>query len=171
MFVPPFIPRTESAGRVRQSFRMLLWWPKVDRTELGRLEFIGVISDHLSSMLDSPCRIRLFVPIAFAETIGILETFGWNLETVPLQEADQKLNDAPKSPPDAELLTAVATGLAADSDVIVTYREDWFPFIDDCLDVGVLLGDVETLRRQVEIFVRGHEIPWSFEKMIYDEPW
>jgi hypothetical protein len=83
---------------------------------------------------------------------------------------DAKVNGAFGDGAPAGIASAATTGLACDADLVVSGQRHWFPYVDAFDKLGMLLVDTGVLKRQCEVFVRGHDVPWSFE-MMFAMPW
>ncbi len=69
------------------------------------------------------------------------------------------------------MIEATTSALSCDADVVVVGDSEWFPYFREFEKLNVLIVDTGVLLRQCEIFVRGHEVPWSFAYMVWNEPW
>jgi hypothetical protein len=166
-----FIPEVESTGGIKGSLDVLLWLPELSLGELRHLDSIEILRTYLASMVPSRCSINLWVPTPFSETqtgltaIGI--SFGLALIAAPTDRVREDLGAHASQ----EVLEIAATALSVDADVVVTSSPALLPYVIDLELCGTLLADFETLKRQCELFARGHEIPWTFEANPLSQPW
>jgi hypothetical protein len=165
------IPETESTGRAKRNLDVLLWLPQVSRNELAVLDFIEILRSYLSSITQTRCSINLWVPDSFSETVTGLAAIGIRFETVQKTIPTPKVNEELGANAPAEILEIAATALATDADVVVTSNRDWYPYATDFEKLSTVLADCEVLKRQCEIFVRGHDVPWSFDYIVWSQPW
>jgi hypothetical protein len=166
-----FVPETESAGRAKGRLDVLLWLSQVSRDEVAVLNSIEILRTYLSSLTPTQCSINLWVPDSFSETMRGLTAIRIQFGTVQKANPTAKVEEAlgPNAP--AELLGIGATALATDADVVVTSNPDWYPYAPVFEKLYTVLADCEVLKRQCEIFVRGHDIPWSFDYIAWSQPW
>lgn len=164
------LPEVESTGRAKSFLDLLLWLPKITPNELTPLDLIEVLRIHLLSIRPSPCFINLWVPSVCVETGRILSALGIAFKTVSVAKPDDKVSETLKGGP-PELLDAAATGLSVDADVVVVANIEWFPYVLEFDKLDMLLADCGIVQRQCEIFVRGHDVPWSFDHMVWNGPW
>jgi hypothetical protein len=163
-----FLPEVESTGRQKKLLDVLMWGTNWGDGSLQDLDDIEVLRECLRSMRPSFCGIRLLVPAAHAATAEVLRYL--NVAFVAV-EGRSRTFEASKDLGDKELADAVETALAYDADVLAVNRTEWLPFADDLERLGLFLTDTSFLKNYCEIFVRGHDIPWSFSNMIWGLTW
>jgi hypothetical protein len=154
-----FVPEIENTGRVKRCFEILLWGSQWHNGNAKDLDQIEVLCDYLRSLTPRFCGIRLLVPSSHSETIQLLRALNCSFAVVEASKPDK---DTSKHLPSEELATAVQTAIGSDADALVVTKNEWFPYCEDAEDLGVFLTDTGFLKRQCEIFSRGHDIPWSF---------
>lgn len=163
-----FIPQIENTGRPKKCMDILLWSENWTRNNAEDLDNLEVLREYLRSIRPSYCGIRVYVPSAHARTIGMLKQM--NIAFIPTEPREAS-RDILKKMPDNELGAATQTALACDTDVLVTNNPDWFPYINDFIDLGLFVADSGFLLYCCEIFVRGHDVPWAFERPVIDMIW
>lgn len=166
-----FIPKIESAGPVKARLDILLWLPQISPHELACLDSIEVLRIYLSSMTPRRCSINFWVPAPFVEAQEGLTAIGIDFEKVEKADPTPKIEAELGVGAPREILEIAATALSVDADVVVTSNPDWYPYAIDFERLNIFLSDCIILKRQSEIFVRGHEIPWSFDHAVCCEPW
>jgi hypothetical protein len=147
---------------------IILWganWAWQSQRDFDDLE---VLREYLRSIRPGFCGIRVYVPAQHAETIALLKAMG--ILHIPTDARDASA-EVLKKVPDNELGAAMQTALACDADVLVTNNPDWLPYLEDLVDLGLLIADSGFLLYCCEIFIRGHEVPWAFAHPIADMTW
>jgi hypothetical protein len=161
----------ESTGRAKRSFDVLLWLPRLDRKHLEALIDVGILQDYLNSLVPYVCGINLRLPRAFNSAADVLTKHEIPFSCTDLVKPEEAVANAFGSQAPSGLVAAVATALQYDTDIIVTGETDWFPYWRELQKLNVLATDSGTLKRQCEVFVRGHDVPWSFDYMVWCQPW
>ena len=165
------LPEVEGTGRKKASLDVLACLSRPSAREISNLDEVCILMQHVRSFGQYVCDIRLHVPDNCDATSLALTQFGIPASRVPVAkvtENERKVlgNDAPPA-----LLEASATALYHDCDLILTQDQGWFPFWHELDKYNLLAVDSGTLKRQCEIFVRGHDVPWSFADMAWNHPW
>ncbi len=164
------LAETKSTGRAKSALDVLLWLPQITDKELAVLDSIDVLRAHLNAIAPIPCSINLWVPSAFAKTMEALSAFAIRHKPIPVARSDRRTSEILSGAPQ-ELVVMAATGLSVDSDVVVISHRDWLPYVLEFEQLNMLLADCDILPTQCEIFVRGHDVPWSFGSMIWNQAW
>jgi hypothetical protein len=147
---------------------ILLWganWMRKNQSDFDDLE---VLREYLRSIRPNFCGIRVYVPASHGDTIALLKAMEVSFIPIDAREASPEILKTMK---DKDLGAATQTALACDADVLVTNSLDWFPYIQDFMDLGLLIADSGFLLYYCEIFVRGHEVPWAFVQPVWDITW
>jgi hypothetical protein len=165
------IPETESTGRAKAQLDVLLCLPRVAPDELAMLNSIEILRNYLSSISPVRCSINLWVPDSFSETMKGLAAIGIRFGAVPRASPSVKVKEALGAAAPAEVVEIAGTAIAIDADVVVTSNADWFPYAIEFGKLDITLANCEVLKRQCEIFVRGHDVPWSFDYIVWFQPW
>ena len=163
------LAEVELAGRAKRTLDVLVWMSTVSDQDKQALDNLEVLRTYLASMRPREAEIRVWVPLHLTETMNAFIGLGISFVPIAVKPADGKLRDRLKA--DAEMSDAVSTGLAVDADCLVTDRADWFPFIEDVEKFGILMMDCGFLLRYAEVFACGHDIPWSFQYQVWNQPW
>lgn len=151
-----FIPEIEDAGRVKRHFDVLLWGTNWSRQNIFDLDQIDILREYLQSLEPRFCGIRLFVPSSHTETIELLGKMNCSACVV---EVLKPTPDVSGHFDNEELAAAVQSSIACDADVLVVTKQEWFPYVEDIEQLGVLIADTGHLKHQCEIFARGHDAP------------
>ncbi len=150
---------------------VLVWLPQPDREHFRVLNEICILKEYLSSITPAICDIRLHVPRALPHIAQALDFFAVPfdfIDDVPPQESVPLVlgKDAPVG-----LLDAAATAISSDCDLIWIHENSWFPYWHELESLNLLAVSSHILELQCEIFVRGHDIPWTFVDMAWNRPW
>ena len=172
----PFIrgrifPEVEHGGRAKRSLDVLLWMNGLSANEIRDLDEIEVLRNYLASIDPAVCTIDLHVPEPHAATAGLLARYGITVSLVPVSEPDAKVAGVFKQGAPESLNAVAATTLACNADVVVVGERQWLPYVEEFGKLGMLLADTGVLKRQAELFVRGHEVPWAFDYKCWGMAW
>jgi hypothetical protein len=163
-----FVPQIESTGRPKKYLDVLIWgtgWSGQNHRDFDEVEVLRV---YLRSIQPSYCAVRFLVPTIHRETADLFDRLDVRFVSIEIHEAAPEFL---KSIPDKELRDATKTALTCNADVLVTANPDWFPYIEELMDLGLSIVDSGFLKRRCEIFVRGHDVPWAFVHPIVDITW
>lgn len=163
-----FFPQIESTGQQSQTFTILLWGRDWSRQEVNDLLDVETLQAYLSSLTKPSCSVRVCVPDDQAWTRELAARLGLDCEAVNPQNPAEQTG---RIFPNAGLAGAVETSLACNADVLVSNERVWFPYIEECEKLGFLISDTSFVKRLLEWFVRGHDVPWSFSQQIWDLTW
>jgi hypothetical protein len=163
-----FVPEIESAGRVKRCFDILLWSDQWFDKNAADLDKIEGLCEYLRSLTPRFCAIRLLVPSSHEKTIELLKHLNCGITLVDVANPGAEMSAGVT---DAELATAVQTALSCDADALVITKEEWFPYFEDIEKLGILLTDSGFVKKQCEIFARGHDVPWSFSFPTWNLTW
>lgn len=150
----------DGTGSAKQTLDVLLWLTPPTQRDYRRLDAVEVLRAYLSGLAAPSCRIRLHVPDAHTETSHGLNRLAVEFESVAICSTADNAVQFVEPPPDFH--SCVLTAMSCDADIIVINAPGWFPYITDVLKTGILLADTAVLKRQAELFVRGHDVLWSF---------
>lgn len=165
------IPETESTGRVKRTLDVLLWRSGLSTSSLLSFDELEQLRQYLLHFDPPICLIRLFAATDDRGSLEGLESIGVEVSAVP------KLEDFGAIPANVrdgltdDLKAALSTALALDADCIVTDDLSLLPYVEDFETLNVLLTSPTFLLRYSELFVRGHDLPWSFTYKVWFEPW
>lgn len=168
-------PEVYSSCLLNYTLRILVDPPSIVRITRLLLD-IDTLRTYLRD-LESPCRIILMLPAdvtgQFGEQYAFMEQIGLELlpsASIIVPEAAAAFPEPVNEPLGAAALASTALIGRADivlSEDLATQEEAVRRFRD--LNVVILSG--ERTIRNCEIFVRGHEIPWSFNRPAWWKPW
>jgi len=158
----------ESTGRPKRTLDVLIWGQEWLMRVLADFNDLETLREYLRSIRPSVCAIRYFVPGHHAETIEILTRL--NIICFPIECAAAK-PETGKLLPEKDLADAGQTALACDADVLVVSKPEYLPYLDECEDLGIFLTDTSFLKHYCELFVRGHDVPWSFAHQVWGQTW
>jgi len=166
-------PETESSALLRRELRILVDLRTIGRETVAHLVELDVLRHYLQDLRPEPCRVTLLAPAANPELRAQYEVFtrlgGETLSygSVVLPEVSNALGGVPD-----DFVALMSTAVAADADLVVT---EAVPSGVDSQEVRgklhVAFVDWPTVKRECEIFVRGHEVPWSFACPSWYCPW
>ena len=166
------IPETESTGRVKRTLDVLLWLTAPEnRNTIALLDELEQLRAYLNHFQPPICSIRLLVPASDHKTAAVMIGLEIGVTSVKQSEDLTKIPKSVREQPDKDLQAVAATALACDADCVVTDVGEWFPWAEEFEKLGVLLTSPDFLPRFAEVFVRGHDLPWSFAHMVWFEPW
>lgn len=164
------LPEVEARARAKRTLDVLLWLECFSETDARVLDEIEVLKVYLRS--EHPiCEISLHVPECFPDTLRALRQANISASSVTVKSADEPIVNAFDQSASSDIKDVAATALSCDADVVVVNRTEWFPFVTDFDHLNMLLADGGLLRRHCELFVRGHDVPWSFDRMTWNLPW
>lgn len=164
------LPEVGSAGRVTRSLGILLDLKELRRGDLTCLDELEQLRIYLGS-LDVCVSIKLFCQQGHSQTRLALLGMGIECETVPDSEDLGKVPQLAAEGLSDSLKALLATALECNADCIVTSDVGALPYIEEFYEAGVLLTSSEFVLRYAEAFARGHDVPWSFARKVWFEPW
>jgi hypothetical protein len=172
------LPETESSGLVRRELRILIDPHVITGADVPRLIDLGILREYLRTLSGPPCVVTLLTPASGDPELALAhEILGRHgAEPLPfgsilVPEATAALGELGARYP--EFLTLVSTAFASDADLVVTSS----PGVDVAFDAdftrrfSIVFGDLDVALRDSEVFVRGHEVPWSFRMAAWNIPW
>jgi len=176
----PFIhgriyPETESSGLVSYTLRALID-PRIVRDHWRSILDIDTLRIYLRSV-ESPCRIVLMLPAKRDEPqidAAYESMRGLGVEELPSSvvitpEAAAAFPDARA---DSDALAFASTALIGDADIVVSEKLVGEP---ECVTrfqkLHIELAGIQRAKHGCEVFVRGHEVPWSFRLPAWLMPW
>jgi hypothetical protein len=158
-----FIAEMEDAMPVRRAFNVLLWLDRLTRTDYQSLADLDRLRIYLKRGLGNCCEIQLFATSDRTELIAQTTQFRLDVLVVPDAPAPTTLQ---VDVGNTALGEAIAVASRIDADCIVVPSE-LLPYIETVDEhYHLMLLDPSFLLRQVEIFVRGFEVPWSFSRPV-----
>lgn len=171
-------PETSSSSLVRRELRILLDPRFLEGDWVARLIDLNVLCQYLASLPGSPCTITLLAPSApdagLSPALALIRQYGGEVLPyggVVVPDAATALADLGVRHPD--FLTLVSTAFAADADVVMTRPPGPDVVFDQDLfrQLSITVGGFELALHAAEVFVRGHQVPWSFRHPMWNCPW
>ncbi len=160
-------PEAESSALLRHELRVLIDPCLIASVANEHLMDLDVLRHYLRSLPGQPCQITL---ISTAEAI---RTYGGEfiyLASDVLPEVTVAFGESGKRYP--EIMVLASTAFKNDADIIVMERlPEEVNFQEICRKLFISFEDWATAKRSCEIFVRGHEVPWSFRFRMWGCPW
>jgi hypothetical protein len=163
------LPEVERAGRAKQ-FLDILIWAELGPNDLLALDELDHLRIYLHSLRPFVCLLRFFIPRSHVQTGTTLDELGIEYHLVAERTTETAIS-AELREADPDLLIAVGTALSVDADCLVINRREWYPFIEQIDRHGLLLTDCSFLLTYAELFLRGHDVPWSFRYKSWYAPW
>jgi hypothetical protein len=172
----PFIrgqifPETENVGPAKRKLDVLLWIEALTARDLDSLNRIEVLRAYLQSLNPTHCSIQIHVPNTLDVTSRMLALHWIDFSLVDIPDGTAPQVDAVVAKLPLNLQPVAGTALGCDADIVLINDTSWFPYVTEFDELGSLLANVDVLERQCEIFVRGHDIPWSFSYIAWGLPW
>lgn len=162
------LPEIEKSGRAKKFLDVLVWGSAWTRKDADRLHEVAILSEYLQTIQPLECVIRFHVPRDHQATRDLFSSLAINHADTQISDATDEVR---KISQDEELARAVCTAVDGDADLLLIANRDWFPYIGDIEELGVLLTDSDFLKPCCEIFVRGHDVPWSFSSPATKQTW
>jgi hypothetical protein len=167
-------PEIESSRLLTYALRLLID-PRTLRDHGRAILDIDTLRTYLRA-IDSPCRVVLLLP---AQTAGEFED-GYRfmreigVEVLPTARIVTPAATAafPEGSTPPEGIALASTAQIGDVDIVVS--EALAGDQETLKRFGALQFDlvgIEAAKRRCEVFVRGHEIPWSFSYPVWRMPW
>ena len=154
-------PEVESAGLLNHTFKALIELRNNKDFEnfLPFIQELCTLKIYLNGIADSAAHLELFVPPAlYSSNLDTCKELG--LASVKLRKDTPDYNEKIKLM--AEL---------SDADLVVTENEEVIDFFNKEKGLNFFVENRDGAKKNIEIFVRGHEIPWSFSNPCWNMPW
>lgn len=168
-------PESERSSLARREFRILLDPTALNGPTLAHLLEIDVLREYLQYLPGPPCRIAFVVPAPNpgAPPSSYTSFTFLGLELVPFSTTvGAEVIEALGPSTDGPLPVLVATALDHDIDIVAgATPPTGFDPNELKSAFGLVLGDWTAVKRSCEVFVRGHDIPWSFGRPAWGYPW
>jgi hypothetical protein len=168
-----FIPEIESVGRAKRHLDVLFWLKNPEDPQvLKMVDELEHLRIYLAALEPQVASIRVLIPFGDKKSRAALTANGIAHDVVPKSERINKVPQAIRELPGGELAAIAAMTLTYDIDCVVTDRSEYLPYIEEFGEIGVFLTTVETIfLHYCEVFVRGHDVPWSFSYKVWFYPW
>ncbi|MGB2697308.1 MAG: hypothetical protein WBD28_05535 [Candidatus Zixiibacteriota bacterium] len=162
----PFIygkiyPEVESAGLLNHTFKALIELRENKDFEnfLPFIKELCTLKIYLNDIADSPAHLELSVPpTLYSGNSNTCKELG--LTPVKLTKDTPDYNEKIKLM--AEFI---------DADLVVTENKEVIDFFNKETDLHFLVENRDEAKKNIEVFVRGHEVPWSFSDPCWNMPW
>jgi len=168
-------PEIESSGLVGYTLRVLID-PRIVRDHWRSILDIDTLRIYLRN-IESPCRIVLLLP-AKRDEPAIDATYesmrGIGVEELPSSVVitPEAATAFPDTPRDSDALAFASTALIGDADIAVSEQLASKP---ECVTrfrkLHIDLFSIQRAKQACEVFVRGHDVPWSFRFPAWLMPW
>jgi hypothetical protein len=168
-------PETESSELLGYTLRVLVD-PRTAEEHARAMLDIDTLRVYLRTV-DSPCRIVLLLPARGSEPE--LDTTYEFMRRLDVEELPSSMVVAPEAaaafpgaPGDSAVLALASTAWFADADVVVSEAlASQAENVSGFQKLHIELVDVRKAKQTCEVFVRGHEVPWSFRLPAWLMPW
>lgn len=165
------ISQIESSGRTKKSFDVLLWTEQLSQKSFRALDAVQQLREYLGTIHPQEVSINLWLPESCGDVHNFLNAYAITTSHISSSVPNDTINQTFGGQALPGMCEAAATALSCDADMVVTENPDWYPFYEEFEKINMLLGSCELILRQGEIFVCGHDIPWSFNHPLFDAPW
>lgn len=169
-------PEIESANLLFHELRILVDPKSVNQKSLSKIIEMDVLRCYLKDVSGSSCRISFLLPAQIGSNFEAEYTFLQQLgaEVLPtskiilpqVAEVFSDLNE--KETEHADIASAAVVG---DADIVVQDEGTANKVSEHYKKISISVEDYDRAKRSCEIFVRGHEIPWSFISPMWGCPW
>jgi hypothetical protein len=157
-----FIAELEQSMPLKRTLNILLWIDRLSLRDWHLLQDLDRLRLHIANDLNSACAIRLLVFRGNEALIPMLARLALDVDLVDEALPQGMTFDTG----DANLQRALAVALANDADYVIVPPE-LLPYLEDVdHHYHVTLTDSSFLLMCVDVFVRGFDIPWSFNHPI-----
>jgi hypothetical protein len=154
-------PEIESAGLLNHRFKVLIELRENQELKsfLPFITELCTLKVYLKDILDCPCHLELFVPPTLdSEFLTICREL--SLTPVTLSK------DIPDYNEKVKLMAQVV-----DADLVVTEKKEVVDFLNKVKEKYFLVENRDGAKKNIEVFVKGHEVPWAFSYPCWDMPW
>jgi hypothetical protein len=167
-------PEVQSAGVLRREFRILIDPTTVTAATASNLVDIDVLRHYLRTLPGEPFRVSLLAPAAAPHetpTFDALcracqvERVAYGAVIVP-SAADALGRNAP-----TDWVRLISAATVADADFVVALAPSDMDLKQVSGKLHIAIGDWTATKKNCEIFVRGHDVPWAFSRPAWHYPW
>jgi len=168
-------PEIESSGLVSYALRALID-PRIVRDHWRSILDIDTLRIYLRT-IESPCRIVLLLPAKRDERqidAAYESMRGIGVEELPSSVVitPEAATAFPDAPGESDALAFASTALIGDADIVVSEK---LVGEAECVTrfqkLHIKLAGIQRAKQACEVFVRGHEVPWSFRLPAWLMPW
>jgi len=137
---------------------------------------MDVLRCYLRDIPGSSCRISFLLPPQIGNNFEVEYAFLRQLGAEVLQTSKIIAPQVAEVFPDSNEKETEHAGIASaalvgDADIVVQDEETVHKLSEHYKKISVSAEDYDRAKRSCEIFVRGHEIPWSFISPMWGCPW
>jgi hypothetical protein len=169
------IPEIESSALLRRSYRVLIDPRAVTEEAVRFLSEIATLRRYLDDIPGRPCDLVLYAPsekgTELQSEYRLLREMGVNVLGVSSRPT-LKVDEIVGSHADTDFAAIISAAVTSDADVVLACN---LPEGIDTEQVGrrmrVTFGDWGRVKRECEVFVRGHDVPWAFRHPLWWSPW
>ena len=164
-------PEIDSATLLRPELRLFVDHSIVDSSALDSVIQIDTLGVYLRDIPGCSCQIHFVLSKEGAENqlTALIRQLGAT-EVEMASEVSPEVEEAlPEG--DSVLKIVASTALDCDADCIVTSDQSKLALTDDCrAQLSISIENWTSVLSSCEVFVRGHEIPWSFKSPMWGCP-
>lgn len=152
-------PEVQSAGLLNHRFKVLIETKEDLEKFLPFVIELCTLKAYLNDIVDSPAHLELFISfIPNSKNSDICKRLG--LTPVELDE------DIPDYNKKIQLMAK-----RIDADLLITESKEVLEFFNKEKELNLLVEGYDGAKKDIEVFVRGHEVPWSFSDPAWNMPW
>jgi hypothetical protein len=168
-----FIPEREKTRAVKRSFDVLLWIESLDRLDVIYLQNMEQLRAYLRAQYQGVCQIRFLVPNIFAGAQEALQRNGIPFDIATATEDDDTFRRDHPDLSDGTISRAALCAKRVGADCLVVSKgSEALSFAEDFeRSIRCLVTDASFLLILTEIYVRGFDIPWTYQLMMWNGTW
>lgn len=152
-------PEVQSAGLLNHRYKVLIEIKENLERFLPFIIELCTLKAYLNDIVDSPAHLELFISfIPNSKDSDICERLG--LTSIKLDKDISDYN---------EKIQAMAKLI--DADLVITESKEVLEFFNKEKELSLLVEGYDGAKKNIEAFVRGHEVPWSFSDPAWNMPW
>ena len=168
-------PETESSRLVSHTLRLLID-PRIIRDHWQLVLEIDTLRIYLRDV-ESPCKVVFVLPAKRTEPeinaayeamrrIGVEELSSSIIITA------EAAAEFPEEQGDSDVIAFASTAVIGDVDIVVSHQLAANPiYVRKFQKLHLELAGIDRARQACEVFVRAHEVPWSFRFPAWLMPW
>lgn len=169
-------PEIESANLLFHELRILIDPISFSQKNLSKIIEMDVLRCYLRDILGSSCRISFLLPAKICSNFEAEYSFMQQLGAQVLPTSKIILPLVAEVFPchngkETEHAGIASAALVGDGDIVVQDEETVTKLSEYYKKISISVENYDKAKRSCEIFVRGHEIPWSFISPMWGCPW
>jgi hypothetical protein len=149
-------PEIELAGPLNYRFKVLIDADAKSQELSTFIAEVCTLKSYLNDIVDNRVSIELYI----TPTNNLDDYTIFPLTPLPLNKDISDYNESIKT-----------LSQKIDADLIVTKNNGLREFINTKKDLNFVAVNFNDAKKGLEIFVRGHEIPWAFADPVWNMPW